>query len=79
MSDLALKNKLYTELEKASPAVLRQLFEFLLFLKRAEKNIAKNGTTENPIKKYIGCMAGVDGDAFAAAIENEFKQIEGER
>lgn len=69
MSDLALKNRLYLELEKASPAVLHQLFEFLLFLKKAEHNVAKSSTKENPIKKYIGCMTGADGDAFAAAIE----------
>ncbi len=78
MGDITLKNKLYSELEKASPAVLRQLFEFLHFLKRVEKEVAKNGIRENPIKKYIGCLSGAEGDAFAAAIENEFNKIEGE-
>ena len=38
---MTLKQQLSIELEKASPEVLRQLFEFLQFLKRVEKNAEK--------------------------------------
>ena len=78
MGEIAMKQQLHLELEKLSPEVLRQLFEFLQFLKQAEKNVSKNKTKGNPIKKFIGCMAGEDGDELAEVVKTEFSKIEGE-
>jgi hypothetical protein len=78
MGDMTLKHQLYLELEKASPEVLRQLFDFVQFLKRAEKKVSSPEGNKNPIEEFIGCMKGKEGNEFAAAIESEFNKIEGE-
>lgn len=78
MGNMALRQLLYLELDNASPELLRQLYEYVQFLKRAEKNTVRRDEKENPIQPFIGCMKGKEGDEFAAAIENEFNQLEGE-
>lgn len=75
---MTLKQQLSIELEKASPEVLRQLFEFLQFLKRVEKNAEKKAETAHPVLPFIGCMPGKEGDLFAETLQHEFSQIEGE-
>lgn len=78
MGEITLRHQLITELEKASPEMLRQLFDFLQFLKRAEKSVSKSSSENESIKKFIGCLSEEDGATFAASIENEFNKIEGE-
>ena len=66
------------EQEKASIEVLRQLFEFLRFLKCVKKSVAKNGVKNESINRFIGCMPGKDGDMFEVVLLNEFDKMEGE-
>lgn len=73
-----MKEQLYLELENASPEVLRQFFDFVQFLKRAEQKVSASQTEAHPFKKFIGCMSGEEGDVFALGIESEFNKIEGE-
>jgi hypothetical protein len=70
-----IRQQLLKELDKASPEFLWQLFQFVQFLKQAE---LKANTTAHPMQRFIGCMKGAEGDAFAASLEKEFNQIEGE-
>lgn len=75
---MTLKQQLSFELEKASPEVLRQVFEFLQFLKRIEKNAVKKAEASHPVLPFIGCMAGAEGDLFMETLQSEFSKIEGE-
>jgi|GEM_PF-4643862 len=70
-----IRHQLMQELDKASPEFLWQLFQFVQFLKQAEH---KANASTHPLQRFIGCMSAQEGDAFAASLEKEFNQIEGE-
>jgi hypothetical protein len=72
-----IKQQLIQALDKATPAFLWQLFQFVQPLKKAEmKNAKQQG--EHPLARFIGCLSMEEGNAFAADLEREFSQIEGE-
>ena len=64
-----IRHQLMTELDKASPEFLWQLFQFVQFLKQAEH---KANATAHPSQRFIGCMPAQEGDAFTASLEKEF-------
>ena len=40
--------------------------------------VVREVRNEYSVERFIGCMKGDEGDAFAASLEKEFNQIEGE-
>lgn len=77
--DVTFKNQLFKELEKANPEFLWQVLQFIQFLKQAERKVVpQQNPPVSPYARFIGCMTMDEGNNFAAAIENEFNQIEGE-
>ena len=75
---MTIKQQLTLEIEKASPEVLAQLFEFLQFLKKSRAKAAEPKQEGHFLDDLIGSISPEDGEELDAIVSREFQQIEGE-
>ena len=86
-------SNLVSHLSEADQAVLLKALkaQVLLQARRLDESVKPNQLEmekivevirkfrfEHPMQRFIGCMPAQEGDAFAASLEKEFNQIEGE-
>lgn len=69
---MSIKQQLYIEIERASPEVAGQLFDFLQLIKQS---LHQN---DHPFQKIIGSLSNEDADEMRSIIHSEFENIEGE-
>lgn len=73
-----IKQQLTLEIEKASPEVLAQLFEFLQFLKKSRSKATGSKQEGHFLDDLRGSISPEDGEELDAIVSREFQQIEGE-
>jgi hypothetical protein len=75
---MTIKQQLTLEIEKASPEMLVQLFEFVQSLKKSRLKTAELKQEGHFLDDLRGSISPEDGEELDAIVSREFQQIEGE-